>query len=127
MVESPSSLSSLDLDPERQRLAREYARIRRRLFFGELAATAVGVVLLLVAGWSLGLRQWAESVSPDQVVQVGLYGLVLGVVYTVLTLPLSFYSGFTLPRRYGLSVQSPGGWITDTLKELAISAVLGLI
>jgi STE24 endopeptidase len=115
-----------EFDPERQRLAREYASLRRKLFFSELAATALGVVLLLAAGWSLGLRQWVELISDNTWVQVALYGVVLGAVYTALTLPLSYYSGFLLPKRYGLSTQTAAGWASDTVKELAISAVLGL-
>src|SRR5437870_8385672 len=94
------------LDPERQRLAREYAVIKRRLFFAELGVMVAGVLLLVATGWSAGLRRWAESVWPEPWAVVALYGVVLGAVYTVLSLPLGYYSGYVLPHRYGLSVQS---------------------
>src|SRR3954447_8259455 len=115
-----------EIDPERQRVAREYAAIKRRLFFGELGVMVAAVLLFLAAGWSAGLRQWAEGISAEPWVVVGLYGVVLGVAYTVLSLPLSYYSGYVLPRRYGLSVQSLGDWALDDVKGLAISAVFGL-
>jgi STE24 endopeptidase len=114
------------MDPERQRLAREYAVIRRRLFFLELGVMAAGVFVLLAAGWSLGLRRWAESVSPEPWVVVALYGIAFGAAYTVLSLPLGYYSGYVLPHRYGLSVQRLGEWALDNVKELVLSAIFGL-
>ena len=83
-------------------------------------------MLLLVAGWSLALRQWAESVTANPWLEVALYAVVLGAIYTILSLPLDYYTGYTLPHRYGLSTQSRAGWVTDTLKELGLSAVFGL-
>jgi STE24 endopeptidase len=61
-----------ELDPERQRLAKEYARIRRRMFFVELGVLAVGLYLLLAMGLSSALRDWAESVSSNPWVIVAL-------------------------------------------------------
>ena len=40
------------LDPERQRKAKEYARIRHRLLVADLAITAVYVLVLLLSGLS---------------------------------------------------------------------------
>jgi STE24 endopeptidase len=57
---------------------------------------------------------------------VGLYGAVLGGLFWLVSLPLDLYSGYVLPRRYGLLTQGFGGWVADTLKSLAISAVIGL-
>ncbi|HKP52577.1 MAG TPA: M48 family metallopeptidase [Chloroflexia bacterium] len=114
------------LDPERQRLAKEYAHTRRVLFFASLAFMLAGVALLLFTGWSIGLRQWAEQISADPWATVALYGVALGALYTLISLPLDFYSGYILPHRYGLSTQSMGGWALDNVKELALSAVFGL-
>lgn len=113
-------------DPERQRKAREYAGIQRRLFFVELGLGAAALVLLLVMGGSAGLRDWAESISREPWAVVGLYGAVLGGLFWLVSLPLDLYSGYVLPRRYGLLTQGFGGWVADTLKSLAISAVIGL-
>ncbi|MDQ3930997.1 MAG: M48 family metallopeptidase, partial [Chloroflexota bacterium] len=117
---------SIELDPERQRTAKEYAGIKRRLFFVELGIAILLVLALLFLGWSAGIRDWAESISNDSWLVVALYTVALGAGYTLISLPLGFYSGYVLPHRYGLSTQSLGGWVSDTVKELAISAVLGL-
>lgn len=122
----PVDTLTIELDPERQRTAKEYAGIKRRLFFVELGLAILLVLALLFLGWSAAVRDWAVSISADPWLVVALYTVALGAGYTLVSLPLDFYSGYVLPHRYGLSTQSLGGWISDTLKELAISAVLGL-
>jgi Zn-dependent protease with chaperone function len=114
------------LDADRQRTARQYAGIKRRLFFVELGMSVVLLLCLLFLGWSLALRSWAEGVSGNEWLVVALYTVALGVGYTVISLPLDFYSGYVLPHRYRLATQSISGWALDTVKGLAISAVLGL-
>lgn len=126
-MNQPNSETQTALDVERQRVAREYAAIRRRLFFVDLGISLLGVALLLGAGWSIILRQWAESVFPSNSwAVIALYATILGALYTVVSLPLDFYSSYVLPHRYGLSTQTLGGWVSDNAKGLAISAVLGL-
>jgi STE24 endopeptidase len=125
-IQNPKSKIENQLDPERQRLARQYAIIKRRLFFVELGVMVAGVALVLAAGWSVGLRRWAEGISPEPWIVVALYGVALGAAYTVLSLPLGYYSGYVLPRRYGLSVQTFRDWTWDNVKELLISALFGL-
>jgi STE24 endopeptidase len=120
------SRAAAGFDPDRQRLAKEYAGIRRRLFFVDLGLAALLVAALLFFGWSAALRDWAERISPEPWAVVTLYAVVLGALYTVATLPLSFYSEFTLPHRYGMSTQNVRGWVVDTVKGLALEAVFGL-
>jgi STE24 endopeptidase len=52
-------------------------------------------------------------------------GLVFGAIYTLISLPLSYYEGFILPHRYGQSNEVVKGWFVDQLKGMLIGAVLG--
>jgi len=122
-----TSAAVAGLDRERQRVAKEYASIQRRLYFVELALVAIVLVVLLFSGWSASLRDWAEGISTQPWVVVGLYAVALGLIFLVLMLPLDLYSDYILPRRYGLLTQNLGGWIADVLKNLALGAVLGLV
>jgi len=115
-----------ELDPERQRLAQQYAGIRRRLFFMEMGATVALVALFLAAGWSGRLRQWAEAASDNPWIVVALYGVALGAGYTIISLPLDFYVSYVLPHRFGLSTQTLSGWVMDSIKSTALAAVLAL-
>jgi STE24 endopeptidase len=116
------------LDAEKQRLAREYAAIHHWLFLADLALGIILVAGLLVTGASVGIRTWAASLVPGDWwwAVVLIYAAVLGIAYTVITLPLGFYSGYILPHRYGQSNSSRGLWVADFAKETVLEAVFGL-
>jgi STE24 endopeptidase len=120
--------SAIPLDAEKQRLAREYAAIRHWLFFADLALGVILVAGLLFTGASAGIRTWAASLVPGDWwwAVVVIYAVVLGVAYTVITLPLNFYSGYILPHRYGQSNSSRGLWVADFAKETALEALFGV-
>ncbi len=112
-----------ELDPQRQEKAREYARIRRRLWALGLLLSGLYLALWLAFGWHLVLRQ-ALAAFPWWVTLL-LIALALGLPYSVLTLPLDYYRGFVLPHRYGLSTQTLRGWVVDQIKGAAVSAAIG--
>jgi len=55
-----------------------------------------------------------------------LYFVILVVVLGIITMPLTYYQGFILPRRYGLSTQKLGAWLADRAKASALGILLGL-
>lgn len=112
------------LDPNRQARAREYAAIRRRLLVLDLVVGAAFAVALLLSGASVALRAAIEQ--PAALSTVGLYAVVVGVAYTLLTFPLSVYAGHLLPKRYGISVQTLGGWLVDWSKSTALGGAFAL-
>jgi STE24 endopeptidase len=115
------------LDPEKQKQAKRYARIRRRLWLVETALSALYAILWLTLGWSTALSDWLNSFTDNQWIIVAVYVALFGGIYSILTLPLSYYSGFVLPHRFGQSNQTFKDWAIDQLKGLAIGAPLGLI
>lgn len=115
------------LDPERQKQAKQYARIRRRLWLVDTAFSAIYALAWLFLGWSITLREWVTTFTDSWVLITALYVIVFGGVYSLLTLPLGYYSGFVLPHRFGQSNQSLKDWIIDRIKGLAIGAPLGLL
>jgi STE24 endopeptidase len=120
------------LDTARQQQAHRYARQRHTLALVNLGVTAAIICVLLFTGLAFALRDalafasW-EPLAGWQPLRIGLYFLVLFVASSLLTLPLSYYSGYILPHRYGLSTQTLGGWVRDLLKGLAISLPFELV
>ena len=115
------------LDPEKQKQAKEYARIRRRLWLVDTIAGAVYALLWLFLGWSTSLRDWLSTFTTNPWLLVPLFVFIFGGIYTLINLPLGYYSGFVLPHRFGQSNQSFKDWVIDQLKGLAVGAPLGLI
>ena len=115
------------LDPERQQQAKQYARIRRRLWLVNNTISAVYALAWLFTNWAVSLRGWMTSVSANPWFLVAGFAAVFGAIYSILTLPLSYYSGFVLPHRFDQSNQTLKDWIVDQLKGLAVGAPIGLL
>lgn len=115
------------LDPERQQQAKEYARIRRRLWLVSTTLSGLYALIWLFTGWAINLREWLVSISSSPWFLVAGFVAVFGGIYALLTLPLDYYSGFVLPHRFGQSNQTFRDWVIDGLKGLAIGAPIGLL
>lgn len=118
------------LDPEKQKLAKQYARIRRRLWLADMAFNAIYALAWLFLGWSISLRTWLTdhfSLFTNPWLLVPAFVAVFGGVYFLVNLPLGYYSGFVLPHRFGQSNQTLKDWIVDQAKGLAIGTPISLI
>ncbi|OGO26063.1 MAG: hypothetical protein A2Y54_07010 [Chloroflexi bacterium RBG_16_51_16] len=115
------------LDPERQKQAKTYARIRRRLWLVDTAFSGLYTVVWLFLGWSLVLRQWLTDLLTADWLIIAAFAAIFGGIYLFLNLPLGYYSGFVLPHRFGQSNQTLRDWILDQVKGLAIMTPLGLM
>jgi STE24 endopeptidase len=124
-IERNDQMSAVSLDPERQKEAKAYARISRRLFAVEVALSALYTAAWLWLGWSTWLKAMLAGLTTSVWLLVGGFGLVFGAAYYLLELPLSYYAGFVLPHRFHLSTQTVMGWIGDQVKGVLLMAILG--
>ena len=115
------------LDLERQKQAKEYARIRRRLWLVDTIFGAFYALLWVFLGWASALRDWLMTFTQNQWLLVALFVAIFGGLYSIINLPLGYYSGFVLPHRFGQSNQTLKDWILDQLKGFAVGAPLGLL
>jgi STE24 endopeptidase len=110
--------------------ATRYHRSKR---LASVISLAWGVVLLaglLATGLSVSLRSIAESAVPSvssfwfAPVSAILYVALLALINEMVGMPLAFYSGFVLERRYGLSNEGVSAWLRDQVKSLALGVAL---
>jgi STE24 endopeptidase len=116
---------AVQIDDERQQKAGEYACIQRRLMLVDLVLGGGYLVVVLAAGWHVALRNVIAARITSPILSVLTFALALGLPYSLLDLPLSFFSGYVLPHRFEQSNQTLGGWIVDLIKSLALSGILG--
>ena len=98
-------------DPLRQTEAHAYQSRRRRLGLASNVVELAALVAIDAATPSLGGR-WAVVL-----LVVGMF--VLGLPFGV--------AGYRLSRAYGLSRQTPAGWLADRAKGAGVGLVLGAI
>ncbi len=117
---------STEMSAERQARAKEYAGIRRRLYFARTVATLVVLALLVVTPLAKAVRTAIEERATNQWLVVPIFLVIFGLVSEIITFPLGIYSGWHLPRQYGLSHQTFHDWLMDLAKGSVIGGALGL-
>lgn len=79
--------------------------------------------ILLRSGLSRGMREFARRISKRPWPVAIFYAAQWLVVFTLLMLPWTIYTGFFREHAYGLATQSFGEWSLDELKELLVSLI----
>ncbi len=110
-------------DPEELKRAIRYSRERERLWF---VSTSTSLTLGLVAANSrLPLRLYrltSRRVPP--LLRIPAFVLAWSVQDSLLRLPLAYYAGHIVEKRYGLSNQSLRDWATERAKGLLLGATV---
>jgi len=118
---------SIEIDPERQKRAKQYAHINRRLMVLDLCISGLYMLAWLFLGWSQALKDWLIRFTTNDWLLVLFFVMIMGGILFIINLPLSFYQGYVLPHRFELSTQKLSGWITDQVKGILLGGVLGMI
>ncbi len=106
--------------------ATRYHRLRRRASILGTGLGALLLLLVLLTGASAVLRDAAASVAGGSFsLTILVYTLALALAGEAVQLPLSFYVGVTLERRYGLSTQTTAHWWRDHAKGAGLGLVFG--
>ena len=120
-------MTTSTIDPEKQIQAKKYGRIHRRLWLMDTALSTLYLLAWLIFGWAKSLTGWLRTYSSNDWLLVLGFIAIFGGISALLDLPLSYYSGYIVPHRFGQSNQDLKGWVIDQLKGAAIGAPLGLI
>jgi len=83
--------------------------------------------LFLFTGLSARLRTWAARLGRRWFFTIALYFVAFSVLMFLINLPLAYYEGFVREHAYGLSNQTLGKWTRDTVMELLVGTVVGVL
>jgi STE24 endopeptidase len=107
--------------------ATRYHRLRRRASILNAILGALLLLVLLVSGWSVSLRELAARLAGGSSAgTLTVYVIALAVLHDLLQLPIAFYEGVTLERRYDLFTGGTARWWKDHLKGWGIGTAFGL-
>ncbi len=123
---SRDETSSLQ-DGDWQAKAREFARTRLRLYGVQTVVSLLFPLAFWYVGWSAGLDRALASVVGPRWLLVILFVIAYQIITAALFLPFSYYSGFVLQHRFGLSTQDRGGWFSDWVKSTLIGTVFFVV
>ncbi len=122
--EIPSALAEVYKSDE-YRKSQEYTQSRTRFGF---ITSSFGLLIILIFWFTGGfnfLDQTVRSWGLGSIVNGLIYIGILVIAYELLTLPFSVYSTFVIEERFGFNSTTPRIFITDILKGLALTVLLG--
>src|SRR5438309_12057700 len=106
--------------------AARYHRLKRRVGVASLVWIVLILAGLLWTGLSVALgaaaEGWASSAPRgwSDATAVVFYVIGLSLIGEIASLPLTFYGGFVLERRYALPRQWMGCWLQDRARWVAL-------
>ena len=119
-----------DLSPEQLAEARRYGHLS---LVCDLLDTAVDLLYLAVMTFCVArpLDDWLNStpgsIWRNRFPRWGAMFVVVFLLHMLISSPISYYAGFVLEHRFGLSKLSFGQWLRRYLKRNALAIVFGLV
>jgi STE24 endopeptidase len=95
-----------------------------------LRIVSAAIFLAYAAAWCLfgpGLASQLESTLPNRWLLLFAFCALFALGHELLTLPLSYYSGYIIEHRYDLSNESPKDWLIHQMKGWLVGGILGAI
>jgi Zn-dependent protease with chaperone function len=105
---------------------RAYSRIRALLAMLDPLCQIAIALFLLFTGLSARMRDLAGRLFRGRYGRMLVTFALFNLAGAILDVPLSYYAGFALEHRFGLSSQALGQWLADQGKDLLVAtAVFG--
>ncbi|GHT25085.1 peptidase M48 [Bacteroidia bacterium] len=120
----PSELSDI-YDGEKYLQSQQYERENIRFGLITGAANLAIILLMLLLDGFAHVDRLAASCSTHHILQPIIFFAVLGVALQLLNTPFSIYHTFVLEKKYGFNTSTTRLYITDTVKNLLLTAVIG--
>jgi STE24 endopeptidase len=112
-------------DPERYRLAQEYARTRARFGMVSEAASVAAVIGFWFAGGFEQLDRMVRGLALGPIPTGLLFLGALALGRAILAIPFRWWATFVIEARFGFNRTTPRTFWTDLVKGLVLAALLG--
>jgi STE24 endopeptidase len=106
--------------------AKKYNNIKLAIGIGEGIVSFILLLLFVYLGYSLELENFLSNYFSNPYLLFISFLFVIGIIGSVISFPLSYYSGFYLEHKYNLSNQTFWKWIWENFKGLIVSLVIGI-
>ena len=106
--------------------SKKYSNTKLLLSISESVLTFVLLFIFVKTGLSYQLENELSGYTQNVYFLFLLFTIVTGFCFALLFSPFSFYSGFILEHKYGLSNQTFFQWIWEGAKGVLVSLAIGL-
>jgi len=113
------------MNKNRKILAKKYEKIKLTVNITESIFSLILLILFLYLGYSKKLELFAYGYTSNPYLALVIYGLMLGLISSIISFPVDYIFGFRLEHKFGLSNLTFWGWITEKLKGALVGAIIG--
>jgi STE24 endopeptidase len=106
--------------------AKKYNNIKLAIGIGEGIVSFILLLLFVWLGYSLQLENFLSTYFSNPYLLFISFLFAIGIAGSVLSFPVSYYSGFYLEHKYNLSNQTFWKWIWENFKGLIVSLLIGI-
>jgi STE24 endopeptidase len=106
--------------------AKKYNNIKLAIGISEGIVSFVLILIFIWLGYSRELEIYLSNYFTNPYLLFIAFLFVIGFIGSILSFPVSYYSGFYLEHKYNLSNQTFWKWILEGLKGLLVSVIIGV-
>ena len=106
--------------------AKKYNNIKLTVGIGESIVSFALILFFIWLGYSLILEEYLSQFTSNGYILFILFVAVVGITGSVLSFPVSYYSGFYLEHKYNLSNQTFLKWMWENFKGTLVSLAIGI-
>ncbi|GJQ21258.1 MAG: peptidase M48 [Bacteroidia bacterium] len=101
---------------------KRYQQLKLRAGLAQSLLVFVLIFALVASGLTSTLEEAIRNRTGQEYAVLLIFALILGVVESIVSFPLRYYSSFLLEHRYGLSNQTFGAWLWQRAKGSLVGA-----
>ncbi|MEF8832873.1 MAG: M48 family metallopeptidase [Candidatus Thermoplasmatota archaeon] len=129
MAENEEITYPYEFDEERRKKAKLYSK--QKFFTGIIQTFGLYLPFLAItyfSGFTSSLESWIRELASGTFLShhwiiTAIFILIYSILLYVISLPISYYSGFLLEHKYDLSNDTIWDWSKDQIKSLLISLI----
>ena len=111
---------------DKQKHAKKYSRIKQIISVVETIIFYAILIILLFTGLSKEIEELAFIYTSNSYIALLIFLGIIGIAESIITFPISFYSGFLLEHKYELSNQTLFQYFKEMLKALLVGIIIGI-
>ena len=106
--------------------AKKYNNIRLAIGISEGIISFILILFFVWSGYSSKLENYLSGYIQNSYLIFLVFILIVGFIGSILSFPISYYTGFYLEHKYNLSNQTFFKWLWEGFKGLLVSLVIGI-
>ncbi len=112
-------------DAEKYQKSQDYLKERTKFGFVKNSISTVIILAFILLGWFNIVDSIARNFSLGPILTGLIFAGMLMLAFQILSIPFSIYHTFVLEEKYGFNKTTVKTFITDIIKSLILSALIG--